>query len=80
MLRLDEEMPNANMFAAMFAAMGNMFGLAATVFATIICVGVAIGFLYSANEGDPTIQIVGLILAGAIWLIGRACRYVLAGR
>ena len=75
-LPVDKNTPDATLFASM----EDTLGLAATAFAAVICAGVVIGFLYSASEGDPTIQIVALAFAGAIWLAGRACRYVLAGR
>jgi hypothetical protein len=65
--------------AAMFATLGNALCMTTTIFAALICAGVAITFVYSASEGNPTIPVVGLVIAGMIWLAGRACRYVLDG-
>lgn len=63
----------------MFATLGNTLCTTTTVFAAVICAGVAITFVSSASEGDPTIRVVALAVAGLVWLIGRACRYVLDG-
>ncbi len=51
-----------------------------TIITALIVMIVVIGFFYSASRGDPFIQIVPMLLAGAVWMIGWACRYGLAGR
>jgi hypothetical protein len=66
--------------APMFAELGNMLCMTATFFAAVICAGVALTFIFSASAGDPTIPVVALAMAAIIWLVGRACRYALAGR
>ena len=53
---------------------------AATVIAGLIVVAVVTGYVSNAAEGEPFIPIVPLVLAGSIWLVGWACRYVFAGR
>jgi hypothetical protein len=53
---------------------------AATIIAGLIVVAVVTGYVSNIGEGLPIIPIVPLVLAGAIWLVGWACRYVFAGR
>ena len=53
---------------------------AATIIAGLIVVAVVTGYVSNAGEGEHFIPIVPLVLAGAIWLVGWACRYVFAGR
>jgi len=52
----------------------------ATIIAGPIAAWVVFNYLYNINRAYPIIPIVPLLIAGAIWLVGRACRYVLAGR
>ncbi len=52
----------------------------ATIIAGLIVVWAVWNYVYNTDRGEPIIQIVPLLLAGAIWLVGRACRYLLAGR
>jgi hypothetical protein len=37
-------------------------------------------FVYNAARGEPIFPIAPLLLAGAIWLIGRLCRSVVPDR
>ncbi len=52
----------------------------ATIIAGLIVVWVAWSYVSNAGEGVPIILIVPLLLAGAIWLAGWACRNVFARR
>jgi type VI protein secretion system component VasK len=47
---------------------------AATIIAGLIVVAVVTGYVSNVGEGEPFIPIVPLVLAGAIWLVGWACR------
>jgi len=53
---------------------------AATIIAILIVMWDSVSFFDGLIQGDPIIRISALLLAGVIWLIGRGCRYVLAGR
>jgi hypothetical protein len=64
----------------MDARLGKILYWAATIIASLIVVAVVAGYVSNDREGEPFIPIVPLVLAGAIWLAGWACRYVLAGR
>ena len=37
-------------------------------------------YVYNVSRGEPIISIVALLFAGAIWLAGLACRYLLTVR
>ena len=52
----------------------------ATIVAGLIVVVVLLGYFSNAAAGEPVIPIAALLLAGAIWLIGWVCRYVIAER
>ena len=52
----------------------------ATIIAGLIVAWVVWSYVSNAGEGVPIILIVPLLLAGAIWLAGWACRNVLAKR
>jgi uncharacterized membrane protein len=51
-----------------------------TIVAGLIVVVVLAGYFSNAAAGEPVIPIAALLLAGAIWLIGWVCRYVIAER
>lgn len=53
---------------------GEVIYWAATIIAGLIVVLVIWGYLSNIAEGDPVISIAPLLLAGAIWLAGWACR------
>jgi hypothetical protein len=63
----------------MLASLGNVFYRMMTVFAVIVAGIVLVAFLFSMAHGDPYVQIVALLVAGVIWLVGRAGKLVLAG-
>jgi len=46
----------------------------------LIAGGIAYAVLFGTGTGDPLLQGLALFVAAIIWLIGRAARYVLAGR
>ena len=50
-----------------------LYWLATTV-AALIVIFAAADFFISWAQGQPILRIVALIVAGTIWLIGRACR------
>jgi type VI protein secretion system component VasK len=58
---------------------GEVIYWTATLIAALIVVVVVVGYVSNAGEGNFVIPIVPLLLAGAIWLVGWACRNVLAG-
>lgn len=64
----------------MAARLGEALYWTATIFVVLIVVWIVWGYMYNASRGDPIIPIVALLFAAAIWLVGRACRFVLAGR
>ena len=64
----------------MAARWGGLLYRAATIIAGLIAVLAAAEFLYNLGRGGLIIPIRPLLVAGAIWLIGRVCRYLLAGR
>jgi hypothetical protein len=52
----------------------------ATAIAGLLLAWVIWSYVYNSIRGEPIILIVPLLLAGAIWLAGWACRNVLARR
>lgn len=66
--------------SAMAAWLGETLYWLSTVIAGLIAVWILWGYVYDIDRGEPIIRIVPLLIAGAIWLVGRACRYMLAGR
>ena len=64
----------------MLAALGDGVHRTTTSLAAIILAIVLVALLYSAAHGDAYLQITALLIAGAIWLVGRICKLVLAGR
>jgi hypothetical protein len=63
----------------MAARLGVVLYWASTLVACLIAGVIAYAVLFG-GKGDPFIQGLGLFVAAAIWLIGRATCYVLAGR
>ena len=59
---------------------GKIIYWAATIISVLIVVVVVVSYVSNASEGEPVIPIIPLLLAGAIWLGGWACRYMIAGR
>jgi hypothetical protein len=64
----------------MAVSWGNVIFWTATFIAGLIVVSVAWSYVSNVERGDPVISIVPLLLAGAIWLAGWACRYLLTER
>ena len=64
----------------MNASWGELIYWVATIIAGLIVVYVAWGYVQNTEEGYPVIPIVPLLLAGVIWLAGRACRHVFTER
>ena len=60
----------------MAARWGKFLYRMATILAGLIALLVIVGYFYDASRGEPIIPIVPLLLAGAIWLIGRSCRHL----
>ena len=60
----------------MAARWGEFLYRMATILAGLIALLVIVGYFYDASRGEPIIPIVPLLLAGAIWLIGRSCRHL----
>ena len=65
----------------MLARLGNvLYWTAAALSVLIVVVGIPAGL----NEAPPNARwsliAVFFVIAGVVWLLGRACRYVLAGR
>ena len=52
----------------------------ATIIAALIVACVLWDYIYGILIGEPLIRIIPLLLAGSIWLVGWACRHVLARR
>ena len=59
---------------------GNFLYWAATIVACLIVLLDISSFFESYSKGNPVIPIAGLVFAIIVWLIGRGCRLVLAGR
>ena len=64
----------------MAASWGELIYWVATIVAGLIAVFVVLGYLHNTDEGYPVLPIVPLLVAGAIWLAGRACRNVFTER
>jgi len=64
----------------MVARLGDVLYWAGTLVACLIAGLIAFAVLFGTGKGDPLLQGLGLFIAAAIWLIGRAARYVFAGR
>ena len=64
----------------MSACWGELLYRTAIIIAGLIAALAAAEFLNNPSKGGPIIPIRPLLLAGAIWLIGRVFRYLLAGR
>jgi hypothetical protein len=60
----------------MAARWGELLYRMATILAGLIALLVIVGYFYDASRGEAIIPIVPLLLAGAIWLIGRSCRHL----
>jgi hypothetical protein len=50
----------------------------ATIQAGLIVVLTVASYFINASKGEPSIEVVALLLAGAIWLIGWSCRRIFA--
>ncbi|MFY9788963.1 MAG: hypothetical protein WCE24_09165 [Pseudolabrys sp.] len=64
----------------MAASWGKIIYWAATFIAGLVVVSVAWSYAYNVEQGEPIIPIVPLLFAGAIWLAGWVCRYLLTER
>jgi hypothetical protein len=51
-----------------------------TIIAVLIVVWVAWSYVSNMTEGYPVVPIIPLLVAGAVWLVGWACRNMLARR
>jgi hypothetical protein len=60
--------------AKMSARLGHAIYRLANVSAALILVWVVGAYLVDTEEGYPALQVMPLILAAVIWLIGLACR------
>jgi hypothetical protein len=54
---------------------GDVFYWAASVVAGLITLWVVWSYVFNADKGEPIVQIVPLLLAGAIWLLARLGRH-----
>jgi hypothetical protein len=59
---------------------GQFFYHTASVIAGLIALWVVWGYIYDAEKGEPIVQVVPLLLAGAIWLLAWLGRDFLAER
>ena len=57
---------------------GTIFYWAGTIIAGLLMLWVLWGYVFGAERGEPIIRLLPLVLAGAIWLAGWACRRILA--
>jgi hypothetical protein len=64
----------------MAASWGEVSYWTATIVAGLIVVSAAWSYVYNVEQGEPIIPIVPLLFAGAIFLSGCACRYLLTER
>jgi len=64
----------------MVARLGDVLYWAASGVAALLAAFVLMVFMLADGKGEPIFQVLGVVIAGIIWLIGRACRYVLAGK
>jgi putative exporter of polyketide antibiotics len=53
-----------------------LYQLAAAITAFILLI-IAANFVTGMREGDPVLDVAPLLLAGAIWLAGLGCRYLM---
>ena len=60
----------------MAARWGELLYRMATILAGLIALLVIANYFYDASRDEPIVLIVPLLLAGAIWLIGRSCRHL----
>ena len=60
--------------------LGQTLYWSATAVAVVIVLWAALIFFYGLSQGQPIVPIAGLSCAVIIWLLGRGCRYLLAGR
>ncbi len=58
---------------------GRILYQTASLVAGVIALWVVWGYLYNAEKGEPIVDIVPLLLAGAIWVLARLGRDFLAG-
>jgi hypothetical protein len=72
--------PRTTSQVGMAARLGYVVYWAGTLVACLIAGLIAFAVLFGTGKGDPFLQGLGLLVAAAIWLIGRATCYVLAGR
>lgn len=63
----------------MTAEFGELLYWTATIAAAVIAAWDVVDFLYGLSQGQPILRIVALVVAAIIWLLGRGCRYALAG-
>jgi hypothetical protein len=59
---------------------GEVLYWTSTIIAGLIVLLVAANYMSDTGMGEPIIRSTPLLLAGAIWLVGWACRRVFAGR
>ena len=64
----------------MAAWCGETFYWTTTTIAVLIVAWVVWSYVSNIGDSYPVIPVIPLLVAGAIWLVGRACRYVLSGR
>ena len=72
--------PRTTSQVGMAARLGVVLYWAGTLVACLIAGLIAFAVLFGTGKGDPFLLGLGLFVAAAIWLIGRATCYVLAGR
>jgi formate/nitrite transporter FocA (FNT family) len=76
----DQTLQSANHGNEMAASLGEILYWTASVIAGLIVAAVVIGYVSNTGEGLPIIPIIALLVAGVIWLVGGACRRMLARR
>ena len=64
----------------MVARLGDVLYWAASTVAALLAAFVLMVFMLADGKGESLFQVLGVVTAGVIWLVGRACRYVLAGK
>jgi len=72
--------PDPQESIGMAARLGDVLYWASTLVACLMAVLIAYAVLFGTGQGDLMVQGLVLFVAAIIWLIGRAARYVLAGR
>jgi hypothetical protein len=70
----------ARLREGMAARLGDVIYWAAALIAATIAGLIAYAAVFGGGKGEPFMQVFFLIVAGLIWLFGRACRYVLTNR